>query len=409
MLAFQFPFSVTPFHVQASDDMFTGSRSLQRWTLTLLLTWLITIASAGSLKADNGMIDVWIGTGRAKESRGIYHCLLDTKLGRLSNVQLMAEVSGPGFLAMHPSGEHLYAVGTLDEIPAVIGYEISRVNGRVQLSLDRSIPIGDGGAAHVAVNREGTMLLTAQYGGGSVGSYSLDAKGSLIKQTGLIKHHGGSRVVEKRQDASHAHWVGFSPDQRFAFVPDLGLDQVVIYRVNQEESTLIPHGTADVPPGGGPRHMKFHPNGRWVYVLNELALSVTVFDYQSDIGTMVAKQTVASVDAKELAREKFSSASEIRVHPNGQFVYSANRGHDTITVYQVDPTSGLLTVLEREPIRGATPRNFNLDPSAKWLVAAGQDSNTLATFEVDSNDGTLVYNRQCLNAPNPICVLFQHE
>lgn len=370
---------------------------------------LLSVISVTRVEADNGMIDVWIGTGRSMASRGIYHSQLDTKNGRLGQVELMAEVAGPGFLAMHPGGEQLYAVGTLEDVPSVIGYRIVRSNDEVSLKLDKAIAIGDGGAAHVAVNRAGTMVLTAQYRGGSVASYQIDEAGSLVKQTGLIKHQGGSGVVSGRQEASHAHWVGFSPDERFAFVPDLGLDQVVIYRVDQQRATLTPHGAASVPPGGGPRHMKFHPNGRWAYVLNELSLSVTVFDYDSDAGTMAAKQTIASVDPNELAQEKFSSASEIRVHPNGQFVYSANRGHDTISVYRVDQKTGTLKVVEVEHIRGATPRNFNLDPSAKWLIAAGQDSNTLATFEVDSDSGRLVYNRQCLNAPNPICVLFQHE
>jgi 6-phosphogluconolactonase len=136
---------------------------------------------------------------------------------------------------------------------------------------------------------------------------------------------------------------------------------------------------------------------------------VTVFDYDAKQGVMTAKQTIASVDPDELAQEKFSSASEIRVHPNGRFVYSANRGHDTITVYSVDPDSGNLAIVEREHIRGATPRNFNLDPTSKWIIAAGQDSNTLASFEVNADTGTLTYNRNCLNVPNPICVLFSHE
>ena len=360
-------------------------------------------------RAKTELVDIWLGTGRAKVSKGIYHCLLNTKTGKLTDPELMAEVSGPGFLAMHPNGERLYAVGTLNEVPSVIAYEIRKDGSKVALQYENSVPIGDGGAAHVAVNRSGSVLLTAQYGGGSVAIYRLDQEGRLLEQTGLIQHEGGSGVVENRQTTPHAHWVGFSPDQRFAFVPDLGLDQVVIYKVDEDQGSLAPHGVANVPPGGGPRHMKFHPNGRWIYVLNELALSVTVFDYDSQSGQMTAKQTLASVPAEQLVREKFASASEVRVHPNGRFLYSANRGHDTITVYQIHQETGELTVVEREHIRGATPRNFNLDPTATWLIAAGQDSNTLASFEVDQGDGRLIYNRSCVNAPNPICVLFGHE
>jgi 6-phosphogluconolactonase len=294
-------------------------------------------------------------------------------------------------------------------VPSVICYKIGRQGKEASLKLSGALPIGDGGASHVAVDETGSTVLTAQYGGGSVAAYRLNADGSLKEQTVLIEHEGGSGVVAGRQDASHAHWVGFSPDNRFAFVPDLGLDKVVIYAHDPETSMITPHGSARVPAGGGPRHMKFHPNGRWVYVLNELSLSVTVFDYNADTAAMTPKQTIQTVPKTLLAKEKFKSASEIRVHPNGRFVYSANRGHDTITVFRVNQDTGELSVIELENVRGATPRNFNLDPSGRWLVAAGQDSNTLASFEVDSNSGELTYNRSNVFAPAPICVLFEHE
>ncbi len=355
------------------------------------------------------MIDVWIGTSRAKPSKGIYHCLLNTKTGRLSDPELGAEVGGPGFLAMHPSGSHLYAVCAIEGKPSVAAYAIKKLNGKSGLTFVNSIEIGDGGAAHVAVDPTGKMLLTAQYGGGSVAAFSLNKDGSLRERTQLIDHEGGSKVVPGRQEKPHAHWVGFSPDNRFAFVPDLGMDKIVIYKVDVASAKITPHGFGEVPPGGGPRHMKFHTNGKWAYVLNELDLSVTVFDYDSQAGTMSPKQTILTVPKEQLAKEKFKSASEIRVHPNGHFVYSANRGHDTITAFRVNQETGQLTLIERESIRGATPRNFNLDPSGKWLLAAGQDSHTLASFEVDQVTGELTYNRSNVFAPSAICVLFEHE
>ena len=382
-------------------------------TLRLSLIWITfmvginPLADSPAIAADS--LDVWIGTGRSLASKGIYHCRLDTESGKLSEASLAAEVSGPGFLAMHPNGNHLYAVGTLKKVPSVISYKIERAGSDATLTLDGAVPIGDGGASHVAVDETGSTVLTAQYGGGSVAAYRLNPDGSLGEQTVLIEHEGGSGVVAGRQDASHAHWVGFSPDNRFAFVPDLGLDKVVIYAHDPETSRITPHGSARVPAGGGPRHMKFHPTGRWVYVLNELSLSITVFDYNADTAVMTPKQTIQTVPKTLLAKEKFKSASEIRVHPNGRFVYSANRGHDTITVFRVSQDTGELSVIELENVRGATPRNFNLDPSGRWLVVAGQDSNTLASFEVDPGAGELTYNRSNVYAPAPICVLFQHE
>ena len=365
------------------------------------------LAHGASAAEPSRTLDVWIGTGNSKLSKGIYHCTLDRESGKLSETTLAAEAEGPGFLAMHPDGGRLYAVGSLEGKPSVIAYAIDEQDGQPSLKLINSLEIGDGGAAHVSVDPTGRTLLTAQYGGGSVGVFSLAEDGSLKERMQLIEHSGGSGVVGNRQDAPHPHWTGFSPDNRFAFVPDLGLDKVMIYRLDAAQSKLTPHGHGEVPAGGGPRHMKFHPGGKWINVLNELDLSVTVFDWDAQAGTMTPKQTVRAVPKKQLAKEQTSSASEIRVHPNGQFVYSANRGHDTITVYAVDQETGQLTVVERENIRGATPRNFNLDPSGRWLVAAGQDSNTLACFAVDTQSGQLTYNRSNVNAPTPICVLFE--
>ncbi len=349
-------------------------------------------------------LDVWLGTG-GRPSQGVYHCTLDSESGKLSESRLVAEISGPGFLALHPRGGHLYAVGTLDGKASVVAYKMSGTGDTAALELINAVEIGDGGAAHVAVDEAGKMLLTAQYGGGSVAAFSLDESGAIKERTGLIKHQGGSGVVAGRQDSSHAHYVGFSPDQRFAFVPDLGLDQVVIYQVNAEQATLRPHGFGAVPPGGGPRHMKFHNNGKWIYVLNELELSVSVFDYDSEAGTMQLKQTVPTVSKAELAKEQFTSCSEIRIHPNGRFVYTANRGHDSITVFAISE-NGQLAEVQNVHVRGATPRNFNLAPSGKWLLAAGQDSHTLAAFVVDPESGHLTYNRSVITTPSPICVLF---
>lgn len=375
----------------------------------LCLGMLIGMMTSADQQLLADTLDVWIGTSRARPSKGIYHCTLDTETGKLSEPELAAEISGPGFLAMHPSGDHLYAVGSLDNKACVAAYAIEKGRGKPALRFVNSLEIGDGGAAHVAVDKTGQTLLTAQYGGGSVAAFALNKDGSLAKRTALIKHQGGSGIVPRRQDASHAHWAGFSPDNRFAFVPDLGLDQIVIYKVDVDKAAITPSGSGRVPPGGGPRHMKFHTSGKWIYVLNELALSVTVFDYDAETGAMTPKQTIPTVPQAELDKEIFKSASEIRVHPSGRFVYSANRGHDTITAFRVDPQSGKLSVIERENVRGATPRNFNLDPSGRWLLAAGQDSHTLASFAVDQQSGELTYNRSNVTAPAAICVLFQHE
>ncbi|MDA0591191.1 MAG: lactonase family protein [Planctomycetota bacterium] len=346
------------------------------------------------------MLDVWIGTGGGP-AKGIYHATLNTKSGMLSDTTLAAEIKSPGFLAMHPKGTHLYAVGSLDE-PCVAAYRISGKLKDAKLTFLNSVPIGDGGAAHIAVDPTGSMILTAQYGGGSTAAFKLNEDGSVKERTALVDH-----VDETKK--SHAHWAGFSPDNRFGFVPDLGFDKVIIYKVDPKTATINPHGAGILPPGAGPRHMKFHTTGKWAYVLHEHDLAVTVYDYDAKAGTMKAKQTILTVPKDELDDLKAKSCSEIRVHPSGKFVYAANRGHDTITAFRVNQETGELSEIEREHVRGATPRNFNLDPSGKWLIAAGQQSHNLAVFEVNQETGELIYNVSNVLSPAPICVLFQHE
>ncbi len=374
------------------------------WGILIIMVnpCLANLANADSM-------DVWIGTSAAAPSKGIYHCTLDRQHGSLSEPALAAEIVGPGFLAMHPHGSHLYAVGAIDEVPSVAAYAINKSNDRPTLKLVNSLPIGDGGACHVAVDPGARTLLTAQYGSGSVAAFSLNPDGSLSERTTCVRHEGGSGVDASRQSKPHAHWVGFSPDNRFVYVPDLGLDKVMIYRHDADQATIQPAGSARVPAGGGPRHMKFHPNGKWAYVLNELALSVTRFDHDPKTGELTPRQTIPTVPKTELAKELTASASEIRLHPNGKFLYSANRGHDTITAFRINQESGDLAVIEIQNVRAAEPRNFNLDPSGKWLLVAGQYSHTLGVFAVDSDAGTLQYSRNIVHAPAPICVLFQHE
>ncbi|MCA9035836.1 MAG: lactonase family protein [Planctomycetaceae bacterium] len=354
------------------------------------------------------IIDVWIGTGRSSLSRGIYHTTLNCKTGKLSSPVLAAEADAPGFLAMHPKRPVIYAVATIQDEPCVAAYSIEGAPGKRSLALLNTIEIGDGGAAHLSVDRTGQFLVTAQYGGGSVALFTLNTDGSLKQRIQIVDHEGGSKVTPGRQDSSHAHWAGFSADRRFVLVPDLGLDQVVIYQFDAVSPKLVRHGAGILPPGSGPRHMKFHPDGKHILVLNEIGMTVTVFAWDAKAGTMTPVNTVFTIPESDLS-EKGLSTSEIRIHENGRFVYAANRGHDTISVFHFEPRTAALTLLENVHVRGATPRNFNLDPTGHWLIVGGQDSHTLASFEIDQQSGRLTYNRSIVHAPSAICVLFGFE
>jgi 6-phosphogluconolactonase len=190
-------------------------------------------------------------------------------------------------------------------------------------------------------------------------------------------------------------------------VPDLGTDNIHIFKVADDQSSISAHGVAGTVPGGGPRHMRFSADGKFIYLLNELALSVTTFKWNAAAGTAERLTTTQSLPDEVKAKEAFNSAAEILVHPNGKFVWSSNRGHDSITCYRADPATGQLTVTEVEPIRGAWPRNINIDPTNGWVLAAGANSNTVSVFKIDGETGELQYQtRGTVNAPKPICILF---
>jgi 6-phosphogluconolactonase len=345
---------------------------------------------------------VYFGTG-GPGAKGIYRSTFNQTDGKLSPAELAAEVGSPGFLALHPDGTKLYAVANFPGGPGAMGYRIQPGGG---LEVINSSPTGDGGGAHIAVHPSGRFLLTAQYGAGSTALFPLDDAGRL--GTAVIhRHTGGSRVVKGRQDAPHAHWCGFSPDGRFALVPDLGMDGVVIYRVDLERPAIERHGFAASVPGGGPRHLRFSPDGKFIYLLNELSLSVTTYAWEPQSGTARLLATVPALSEEAKAKEAFNSAAEILVHPGGRFVYSSNRGHDSVTVYRADPATSALSVIQVQPVRGAFPRNINLAPGGGWLLAAGADSNTVSVHRVDPASGLLTYQTKgVINVPAPICILF---
>lgn len=353
---------------------------------------LVSIASADE-------IDVWIGAGD-----GIYHLTLDTEKGSFGEPQMAFKMKGAGFLTMHPEKAIVYATDSAEN-GAVSAFSISPEK---QLNRINTIATGDGGAACVGIDKTGNVLMSAQYGGGSTTTFLLDNDGRLGSRVDVVEHGPGSGVVNNRQRTAHPHWVGTSPENKFLLVPDLGLDRVVVYSLDAKTGKLAPHTKIVVPPGSGPRHMKFHTSGKYIYVLNELTLTISVFEYDPSKGEFKSIQLIETLPP-ELKDKHLNSAAEIRVHPSGKFVYASNRGHDSISVFGVDSQTGMLSLIQREPIRGSIPRNFNLDPSGKWLIAAGQASNTLSLFEINQESGELVFHRHVVNVPAPICVLFESE
>lgn len=352
-------------------------------------------------------IDVWIGTATSPggPSRGIYRLTFDDEAGRLSEAKLVAETTQPGFLAKHPSLPVIYS--TIDSGGGgVAAWRIESDGAEKKLVALGDVPTGDGGPCQVSVDRTGRVLFSAQYGGGSVASYRLNDDGSIAGRATLIEHEDPSGVVPGRQGECHAHWTGVTPDNRYVLSPDLGADRVYVHALNEKTGELTRHGSVRTPPGGGPRHFAFHPNGRVGFVVNELAMTVSTLGYDAGAGELTLLSTARALTPEQVNGERFNSGSEVRVHPSGKFVYSANRGHDTVSAFRIDQATGELTLVDNEPVRGSHPRNFNLDPSGRWLIAAGRDSHTLTVFEIDQETGELEYTLQSVYCPSPICVLF---
>ena len=346
-------------------------------------------------------VTVWFGT---RGDIGIHRAMLDLDTGKLSTPQQAFEIENCGFLAVHPNGKFLYSLG------AIPGREDQNGNlAAFQIGDDKSLTLvntansNGGRPTHLSVSNDGGTLLVAHYSGGGVASLPLAGNGEIGVAASNIQHQGSS-VVPDRQDKPHPHWIGVTPDNKFAFVPDLGLDQVVIYQLDAAQHTLSPHGAGKVPAGAGPRHLAFHPTQPWAFVINELDLTVTAFQYDAARGTLTEIQTAVALPRSEV-KKILTSGSEIRVHPNGRFLYAGIRGHDVIAVFAIHD-DGTLHLVEREPIRGSWPRNFALDPTGRWLIAAGAESSTITVFGLDGETGKLTFTRQVEHVPQCICVLF---
>jgi 6-phosphogluconolactonase len=352
------------------------------------------------------MTFVYVGTyteaDRGGRGEGLYVYRMDEQAGDLSHVQTLAGVPNPHFLALHPNGRFLYSTNGGDT-SAVTAYTIDPASGRVAL-LNRQLSPGPG-PTHLAVDPTGQCVVVANYAGGSVAVYPLAADGSLQPHSDFHQHAGPLGPNAKRQDKPHAHMAGLDQSGRFVLVCDLGMDRTFVYRVDAAAGKIAlndpPFGAA--PAGHGPRHLSFHPNGRWVYVINELAGSITIFAFDGSTGALEALQTVSTLPAG-FAGENISA--EVVVHPNGRFVYGSNRGDDSLAIFEVDQANGTLTPVGHVPSGGKEPRHFDVHPDARFLYAANQLSDNVTVFRVDGSTGALTPTGHVTSVGTPSCVVF---
>jgi 6-phosphogluconolactonase len=384
--------------------------SRRLFVLPLLFITLLALfpATAVPQKA-NAPYLMYVGTYTTKQnSKGIYAYRFDATTGKLTSIGLAAETADPSFVAVHPNGKYLYAVNEVENFNgaksgAVSAFAIDRKTGTLKLL--NQVSTHGAGPCYVSLDKTGSYVLVANYDGGSVASFAVLGDEGLSLMKGFVQHSGSS-VNQQRQEGPHAHWIGVSPDNRFALAADLGLDDVLIYQLDSTKGALIPSNPPfpQVKPGSGPRHFAFHPNGKFGYVLTEMAATVTTFSYQARNGALTAIQTVPTLP-KDYSGP--TEAAEIVVHPSGKFLYASNRaGVDTITIFAIDPAKGTLKEVGRVSTKGKTPRNFAIDPTGSFLLAANQESGNVVVFRIAPATGQLTPTGQAEEVPAPVCITF---
>ena len=373
---------------------------------TLMLVLASVLMSSGGRTAASGGRLVWIGTYTGPQSQGIYAFRFDDETGTLSPLGLAAETPSPSFLALHPNGKVLYAVNETHDGPGnsgmVTAFAIDPATGR--LTKINEQPSRGADPCHLAVDATGQYLVVANYTGGNFVVFPLSEDGHLAAASSILTNRGAGPNHE-RQDGPHAHDVVFDAANRFLIAVDLGLDQLFVYRFDLAlgSFTFGDPASARVPPGAGPRHFAFHPDGRHAYSINELDSTVTALEWDPSTGKLTADASVSALPAGFTGE---NSTAEVEVDSRGRFLYGSNRGHDSIAVFRINPASGALTLIAHTLTRGKEPRHFALDPTGRWLVAGNQNSNTLAVFRVDQTGGTLSPVGDLVSVGSPVCILF---
>jgi 6-phosphogluconolactonase len=336
------------------------------------------------------------------EERGIYRVkLTPSGLEKLG----VSPSENPAFLAPHPSLNTIYSVNEVQKFQNLAGGGVSSftydtvTNALTPLN---ELAIKASGPCHLAVDATGRMLVTANYGDGSVSVFPIEADGKLRPKAAHFAHEGSGPNL-KRQKSPHAHGVTFSPDNRFVLVPDLGTDEIRIYQVNSEAVTLLPCPAVRVHPGAGPRHVTFSPDAKHAYVINELDNTISWFDWDAGKGQLKIKGTVPTLPADFSGP---STTAEIVVHPSGNFVYGSNRGHNSLAIFRRDSNSGALTSLGHLKLAGPEPRSFAVSSDGNWLVVGNQRLDTVSAFRILEGGGKLEPFGQPVSVPSPVCILF---
>ena len=377
--------------------------NVSRSVVVFLVIFLVSTMrplSQSSASADEPL--VFITAFAAGDKGAIQAYRWDQKVGTLKSVHTTSGVENPFFLALSPNRTVLYSIdaktfgGKEDE--QVAAYEVLGRSGELKLLNRRSTY----GTASCYLDATAEALLIANYSTGNVASISLNQDGSL-GDGAYVHQHSGSSIDPVRQKQPHAHCIVVSPDKRFAFAADLGLDQVLSYRRQVGSFGLERNQPpfAKSPAGSGPRHLTFHPNGKQVYVINEIGNSVSVFDYNAESGVLTDKQTISTLPSHFNGT---SYCADLKITPNGRFLYGTNRGHDSIAAYRIGD-DGLLALIGIEPSLGKGPQNLAIAPNGELLLCANMPGNNVAMFRIDSQTGGLKSVGEPIGMTSPSCIM----
>ncbi len=347
---------------------------------------------------------VFVSAFASGDEGAIHAYQFDTDSGQLKLLHRNTDVEHPFFLAISPDSRFLYSIdaeqfgGKEEEL--VAAYAIEGHSGRLR-RLNAQSSRGTA-SCYLDVDASGKTVVVANYSTGNVAAYPVDADGSLAKASAFVQHTGSS-VNPKRQTGPNAHCIVVSPDNRFALAADLGIDKVLIYQLNSETASITPNESqpfAVLPPGSGPRHLTFHPDGQRVYVINELLNTFSVFDYGVESGTLKIQQTIPTLPPEFTG---ISNTADLKITPDGKFLYGTNRGHDSIAIFRI-ADNGLLEFVSIDPSLGKGPQNLLITPDGRWLLCANMPGNNLVVLGIDPETGALTPTGDAVSIPMPSCI-----
>jgi 6-phosphogluconolactonase len=368
----------------------------------LFVASLVLVPFSSAQKTTSSRYRIFVGTYTDKtQSKGIYTLDFNAATGKFSQPELAAEAPQPSWVLVARNGKFLYAANEDGKSSAVSAFAIGDKAGK--LTLLNKLPSQGEGPCHLALDQTGKYLFVANYDSGTVAVFPILPDGRLGEHSAVQKNQGATGPNKERQDAPHAHWVATSADNQLLYVADLALDRILIYKFDAATGALTPENFSATPaPGTGPRHAAFAPNDKFLYLLGELPSSVTVFAIEG-------KNTYRNVQQISALPKDFkgrNDAAEIAVHPSGKFLYTSNRGQETIAVFSIDPAKGTLTHVENVPTQGKEPRHFAIDPTGHYLLAENQNSDTIVEFKIDQATGKLTATGEVVHVPAPVCLTF---